>query len=194
MNQYIQERYNRKKMRSRISLGVQILIQKPVINLLWVVLVALAVVYGEGKFMSIYESESFLREVMDVVLRIVNVVVTIAFILAIIESIGELTARKDEADMMLVFGNKRDVINQPPILIKQYRDKKRGTIQREFYTSISMEKWQENREAICDRLDEHLIGDFSYGGKRKNKGNHIFFETGKGRKVQERGTLYDEGF
>lgn len=55
MNQYIQERYNRKKMRSRISLGVQILIQKPVINLLWVVLVAcvLAVVYGEGKFMSI---------------------------------------------------------------------------------------------------------------------------------------------
>lgn len=64
MNQYIQERYNRKKMRSRISLGVQILIQKPVINLLWVVLVAcvLAVVYGEGKFMSIYESESFLRE------------------------------------------------------------------------------------------------------------------------------------
>ena len=88
MNQYIQERYNRKKMRSRISLGVQILIQKPVINLLWVVLVAcvLAVVYGEGKFISIYESESFLREVMDVVLRIVNVVVTIAFILAIIES------------------------------------------------------------------------------------------------------------
>lgn len=66
MNQYIQERYNRKKMRSRISLGVQILIQKPVINLLWVVLVAcvLAVVYGEGKFMSIYESESFLREAL----------------------------------------------------------------------------------------------------------------------------------
>lgn len=57
-----------------------------------------------------------------------------------------------------------------------------------------MEKWQENKEAICDRLDEHLIGDFSYGGKRKNKGNHIFFETGKGRKVQGRGTLYDEGF
>ena len=57
-----------------------------------------------------------------------------------------------------------------------------------------MEKWQENKEAICDRLDEHLIGDFSYGEKRKNKGNHIFFETGKGRKVQERGTLYDEGF
>lgn len=108
MNQYIQERYNRKKMRSRISLGVQMLIQKPVINLLWVVLVAcvLALVYGEGKFMSIYESESFLSEVMDVVLRIVNVVFTIAFILAIIESIGELTAGKDEADMMLVFGNK----------------------------------------------------------------------------------------
>lgn len=97
MNQYIQERYNRKKMRSRISLGVQILIQKPVINLLWVVLVAcvLAVVYGEGKFMSIYESESFLREVMDVVLRIVNVVVTIAFILAIIESIYSMLMPKE---------------------------------------------------------------------------------------------------
>ena len=196
MNQYNQERYNRKKTRSRISLGVQMLIQKPIINLVWGLLVAcmLALIYGEGKFMNIYESASFLRDVMDVVVRIVNVVIPIVFALGIIEIIGELTARKDEADMVLVFGNKRDVINQPPILIKKKWDKKRGTVQREFYTSISMEKWQENKESICDRLDEHLIGDFSYGGKRKNKGNHIFFETGKGRKVQERETLYDEGF
>lgn len=196
MNQYIQERYNRKKMRSRISLGIQILIQKPIINLVWVLVVAcvFALVYGESKFMSLYESESFLRGVMDIVIRIVNITVPIVLALAIVETIGELTAKEDEADMMLVFGNKRDVINQPPILIKKKWDKKRGTVQREFYTSISMEKWQENKDSICDRLDEHLIGDFNYGGKRKNKGNHIFFETGKGRKVQERKTLYDEGF
>ena len=172
------------------------LIQKPIINFVWALLVAcgLALVYGEGKFMSIYENESILREIMVVVLRIVNIVVLIVFAITIIETIGEMTARKDEADMILVFGNKRDIINQPPILIKKRIDKKHGTIQREFYTSISMEKWQENKEAICDRLDEHLIGDFNYGGKSRNKGNHIYFETGKGRKVQERGTLYDEEF
>lgn len=196
MNQYIQERYNRKKIGSRISLGIQTLIQKPTINLVWVLVVAcvFALVYGEGEFMSLYESESFLREVMDVVIRIVNITVPIVLALAIVETIGELTARKDEADLLLVFGNKRDIINQPPILIKKRIDKKHGTIQREFYTSISMEKWQENKEAIFDRLNEHLIGDFCYGGKRRNNGNHIYFETRKGRKVQERGTLYDEGF
>lgn len=195
-NKYNEERYNRKKFYSRISLGIQMIIQKTIINLVWLILIIgyLALIYGESKFMLMYDNKSLLREIMVVMLRITNVIVPTLFAISILETIGDLTARKDEADMILVFGNKRDITNQPPILIKKRFDKRKGIIQREFYTSISMEKWQENKEAICDRLNEHIIGDFSYGGKKKNKGNQIFFETGKGRKIQERGILYDESF
>lgn len=196
MKNYTEERYNRKKNYSRILLGIQLLIRKPIINTVWMILVVglLALTYGESKFMLIYDGKSLLKEVMDNMFRLLNVIVSITFIIAVLECFGELTARKDESDMMLVFGNRRDVINQPPLLIKKSINKKKGTVQREFYTSIPMERWKENKEAICDRLNEHIIGDFCYGGKKKNKGNQIYFETGKGRTVQERGTLYDDTF
>ena len=173
MKNYTEERYNRKKNYSRILLGIQLLIRKPIINTVWMILVVglLALTYGESKFMLIYDGKSLLKEVMDNTFRLMNVIVSITFIIAVLESFGELTARKDESDMMLVFGNRRDVINQPPLLIKKSINKKNGTIQREFYTSIPMERWKENKEAICDRLNEHIIGDFCYGGKKKNKGN-----------------------
>jgi len=148
-------------------------------------------IYGENKLILLYDGQATLRQIMLIVLRIVNVVVTLVFALGIIYFIGEMTARRDEADLCLVFGDKRDIVYYPPILMKKKFDKKRQITQREFYTSIPMERWVEKREALCDRLDIHLIGDFSYGGKKKNKGNQIFFESAKGRKASDKGTLYD---
>ena len=72
------------------------------------------------------------------------------------------------------------------------KDKKSGVTKREFYTAIPMERWQEKKEAICDRMDIHLIGDITYGGKHKNKGHQIYFESAKGRTPTERGALYDD--
>ena len=62
---------------------------------------------------------------------------------------------------------------------------------------ISIDKQEtelNKKESICDRLDVHLIGDITYGGRKKNKGNHIYFESAKGRKSQARGVLYDDTF
>ena len=103
-------------------------------------------------------------------------------------------AKNDEADMCLVFGSKRDIKNQPPILIYKKKDGKSGVTKREFYTSIPMERWKENKDAICDRLDVHLIGDISYGGKKHNKGNHICFKSAEGRMPEDRGVMYDDEF
>ena len=108
--------------------------------------------------------------------------------------IGNIFARQDEADLELVFGDKRNVKNQPPMLIFKKKDKKSGVIKREFYTTISMERWQEMKDAICDRMDIHLIGDITYGGRKKNRGNHVYFESAKGRKPMGRGVLYDDTF
>lgn len=196
MNDYKQQRYNRKKQYSRISLGIHQLIQYPIINLVWLILIAVifALMYGKGKIMSLYNGQSILKQVMAIVMSIVCTVIPLIFALGIFDFVGEMTARRDEADMCLVFGDKRDVINQPPILIKKKYDKKNQTTQREFYTSIPMERWVEKRNAICDRLNIHLIGDFSYGGKFKNKGNQIYFESARGRKPSKRGMLYDDTF
>lgn len=101
---------------------------------------------------------------------------------------------KDEADLSIVFCNKRNAKSQSPILKHKKRDKKSGVIKREFYTTTPMEQWKEKKEAICDRMDIHLIGDITYGGRKKNKGNHIYFESAKGRKPIERGVLYDDTF
>ena len=57
-----------------------------------------------------------------------------------------------------------------------------------------MERWKEKKDAICDRLDIHLIGDITYGGKKHNKGNHICFESAEGRITAEREIMYDDEF
>ena len=103
-------------------------------------------------------------------------------------------AKNDEADMCLVFESMREIKNQTTILIYKKKEKKTGVTEREFYTSISKERWIENRDAICDRLNIHLVGDISYGGKRHNKGNHIFFKSVKGRIPEDRGVMYDDEF
>ena len=112
----------------------------------------------------------------------------------LIQAVGYCFAVKDEADLEIIFNDKRDVKNQSPILIYKKKDRKSGVVKREFYTSISMERWQEKKEAICDRMDIHLIGDITYGGKKKSNGNVICFEAAKGRTPTERGVLYDDTF
>lgn len=114
--------------------------------------------------------------------------------IGLIQFVGFCFAIRDEADMEIVFGDKRDVKNQPPILYYKKRDRKSGVTKREFYTTIPMERWKEKKDAICDRLDIHLIGDITYGGKKHNKGNHICFESAEGRITAEREIMYDDEF
>ena len=193
---YNEQRYNRKKQRYRLTLGFQQLLNHPLLNLLWILFVVGVVFMVTGgknliENMEVYPMfATMFNACMSAVLMILPVICAIE----IIQFVGFCFAIRDEADMEIVFDDKRDVRNQPPILIYKKKDKKSGVIKREFYTTIPMERWQEKKEAICDRLDIHLIGDFSYGGKKKNKGNQIFFESAKGRKPSEKGTMYDDVF
>lgn len=194
--QYNKERYNRKKQLYRLVLGIQQLLNYPIINLVWI-LFAIAVICflrWEQFWVSSFEIPDLLDRVFNGCMKFLEVFFTMMCAVGIIQFVGYITAMKDEADLCIVFSDKRNAKSQPPILKWKKRDKKTGVIKREFYTTIPMEQWQERKEAICDRLDIHLIGDITYGGKRKNKGNYIYFESAKGRKTMERGTLYDDTF
>ena len=191
-----EQRHNRKKQQYRFTLGIQQLWNYPFLNFIWL-LFAVGVVFlviAKNKYIANINVYPMLEGVFFACITAIVIIFPILCAIGIIQLIGFLYAIRDEADMELVFGDKRDVKNQPPMLISKKRDRKSGVIKREFYTTIPMERWQEKKEAICDRLDVHLIGDITYGGRKKNKGNHIYFESAKGRNPKERGVLYDDTF
>lgn len=194
ITQYNTERYDRKKQRYRFNLGIQQLWNYPVLNSIWIVFVVGVVFLAmvEKKYIANVEVCSMFETIFSVCLRITIIIVPVICAIGLVQFIGFLFAIKDEADLEIVFGDKRDVKNQPPLLIYKKKNRKSGVIKREFYTMIPMERWQEKREAICDRMDIHIIGDITYGGRKKNKGHQIYFESAKGRKATERGVLYDD--
>lgn len=194
--QFNEQRHNRKKQQYRFALGIQQLLNYPLLNLIWL-LFAVGVVFlvmAERKYIASVEVYPIFETIFSVCMTAITIIFPIICAIGIVQFIGFCFAIKDEADLEIVFGDKRDVKNQPPMLISKKKDRKSGVIKREVYTTIPMERWQEKKEAICDRLDVHLIGDITYGGRKKNKGNHIYFESAKGRNPQERGVLYDDTF
>lgn len=194
--EFNEQRHNRKKQRYRFILGIQQLWNYPLLNLVWVLFASgvIILVIAKNRYVTSMEVYPMFETMFSVCMTAISIIFPIICIFGIVQFIGFCFAIKDEADMEIVFGDKRDVKNQPPMLIFKKRDRKSGVIKREFYTTIPMERWQEKKEAICDRLNVHLIGDISYGGMKKNKGNHIYFESAKGRNPKERGVLYDDTF
>lgn len=194
--EFNEQRYNRKKQQYRFVLGIQQLWNYPILNFIWV-LFAVGVVFlviAEKKYTASMEVYPMFATLFNACMKVITIIFPIICGIGLLQFTGFCFAIKDEADMELVFGDKRDVKNQPPMLIYKKKDRKSGVIKREFYSTIPMERWQEKKDAICDRLDVHLIGDISYGGRKKNKGNHIYFESAKGRNPKERGVLYDDTF
>lgn len=195
-NQYNENRYNRKLQMYRIILGLQQMKAHPLINVLWLIFAVgvVLLVWGEKLFVSKVNAPSIIAPIFHWCMSAILIFFPIICAMGLCQFVGYMFAKNDEADMCLVFGSKRDIRNQPPILIYKKKDRKTGVTKREFYTSIPMERWKENKDAICDRLDVHLIGDFFYGGKKYNKGNHISFKSAEGRIPEDRGVMYDDEF
>ena len=196
IKEFNEQRHNRKKQQYRFTLGIQQLWNYPFLNFIWL-LFAVGVVFlviAKNKYIANINVYTMLEGVFFACITAIVILFPILCAIGIIQFIGFLFAIRDEADMEIVFGDKRDIKNQPPILIYKKKDRKSGVTKREFYTTIPMERWQEKKEAICDRLDIHIVGDITYGGRKKNKGNHIYFESAKGRNPKERGVLYDDTF
>lgn len=194
--EFNEQRHNRKKQQYRFTLGIQQLYNYPILNLVWLLFVV-GVIFGvmaERKYIANMDVYPMFESIFSACMTSVIIIFPIICAIGIVQLIGFLFAIRDEADMELVFGDKRDVKNQPPILISKKKDRKSGVIKREFYTTIPMERWQEKKESICDRMDIHIIGDITYGGRHRNIGNRIIIESAKGRKSKDRGVLYDDTF
>ena len=193
---YNEQRYSKKKQECRFRLGIQQFLNYPILNLLWVLLTGgvVLMVIAEKRFVANVEVYPLFETIFSACMTIMLVIFPVICAIGLIKLVGYCFAIRDEADMEIVFGDKCGVKNQPPLLFYKKKDRRSGVTKRVFYTSIPMEKWREKKDAICDRLDIHLIGDIMYGGKKHDKGNQICFESAEGRITAEREIMYDDEF
>lgn len=193
---YNEQRYSKKKQECRFRLGIQQFLNYPILNLLWVLLTGdvVLMVIAEKRFVANVEVYPLFETIFSACMTIMLVIFPVICAIGLIQLVGYCFAIRDEADMEIVFGDKCGVKNQPPLLFYKKKDRRSGVTKRVFYTSIPMEKWREKKDAICDRLDIHLIGDIMYGGKKHDKGNQICFESAEGRITAEREIMYDDEF
>jgi len=191
--QYNQQRYNRKKQWYRIRFGIQQLFNYPLLNLIWILygIGVLLLVLFEQKLVSGFDVIPILEPVFRGCMHLSVILLAVFSALAIVQLIGTIRARDDEADICTVFFDRRGIENQSPILISKKTINRKITV-REFYTSIPMKLWRERQEDICDRMSIRLVGDIEYGGKHHNIGNRIIIKSVEGRKPKERRVLYDD--
>lgn len=192
MERYNKQQYNIKKNFYRIKLGISQFLNYPFLNFVWVLVIVGTVLFinGKGKIVDMLNTPPLLTPIINISLNFLFAFIPIIISVGIIQGAGELTARKDESDLIFVF-DKKELINGCPILIYK-RTLKNGVTVREFYSKIPMSRWQEQKEVISDVFNLHFIADIEYGGK--SNGNRILIKTAKGRKAKDRGILYDDTF
>ncbi len=152
--EFNERRHNRKKQECRFRLGIQQFWNYPIINLLWILFAGgvVLMVIAEKRFVANMEVYPLFESVFSACMTIMLVIFPVICAIGLIQLVGFCFAIRDEADMEIVFGDKRDMKKQPPILYYKKRDRKSGVTKREFYTTIPMERWKEKKDAICDRL------------------------------------------
>ena len=191
MIQYNQNRYNRKHQWYRFKLGVHQLGNYPVINLLWIIVIIIIyfLIHTRKIVLISFNTPQILEPFFSGCMTFFVIIFPILLVIGLLQGIGELTAKRDEADIFRAFSDRRDVMNEAPILIFKKKIKGKKVTVREFYTTIPMERWQQKKKAISDIMNIHLIGEIEYSN---HNGNKIIMKSVKGRKATERGILYDD--
>lgn len=146
--EFNKQRHNRKKQQYRFTLGIQQLWNYPLLNLIWGLFAGGVVflVMAKNKYIASVELYPMFETIFTVCMTVIIIIFPIICAVGIVQLIGFLFAIRGEADMEIVFEDKRDVKNQPPILISKKKDRKSGVIKREFYTTLPMERWQEKKK------------------------------------------------
>ncbi|MDF2521750.1 MAG: hypothetical protein K0R84_2378 [Clostridia bacterium] len=191
--QYIEQRRNRTKQRLIIRLGVLQMIHKPLLNILLMPIAVLTVLIWKEKdrLFMIIEVPQVLFPIYKYSIGIIAAIIPMLIILALIDFVGNATARKDECDLQEAFDS-QDLRNGCPILMNKKRIKGSDVTIREFYSSIPLKTWVERQEDIPDSMNVPFVEKLKYGGK--SNGKRIVMYTATEREATARGKLYDDEF
>ncbi len=191
---YIQRRQNSRKQWLRIRLGVLQMIYKPLFHLFLLPIIAGTIFLWVKKDIAftLFDVPQILFPIYKYSVLLIMVLLPVIFTLAVIEAIGNMTAKKDEQNLAEAFDN-HDLRNGCPILMNKKRIKGSNVTMREFYSSgIPMKVWVEKQENIADVMNVHFVEPFRYGGK--SNGRRIVIYTAPGRETVLKGILYDDEF
>ena len=191
-SEYLHKKYKRTKRYLRLRLGVQQLIYKPYLNSLIVAVLVGFLMFWKNKSALYSHTPQLILPIWRSMVHILGISAFLFILVFIVYMIGELTARRDEGDLIIAF-NEKDLQNGCPILMKKIQDKKTRVTVREFYSNTPLKRWLESKNEIEDSMNIHFAKpDIEYGGRNKDNGKRIVLYTAKGRKSTERGVLYDE--
>lgn len=191
-NQYIQQKWNRKRNFCHWKLGVMQMIQIPLLNILLLPIIILTVIIWVKMdyAFTVFAVPKIILSIYTVTIKAFGVLMPILLLWVMIDIIGSIIARKDEAHMQMAF-KETELRNGSPILMYKRKDKKTGVTVREWYSPIPMKAWEDNKEEIADAMNIHFVENFHYG---KSNGSRILMYSAEGREATERGILYDEEF
>lgn len=191
--QYIQNRYNRMRNWGHWGLAVSQMNQRPLLLILTIPIIALTIIIWEKMdfTFTVFDVPNMILPAYTVAVKVLGVIIPFFLLLGLVDVIGTLTARKDEALIQMAFKEK-ELRNGSPILIYKRKDKKTGVTVREWYSPIPMNLWVERQEEIADAMNIHFVQNFRYGGK--SNGNRIVMYSVEGREATSRGVLYDDDF
>lgn len=193
-DKYLTQRRNRLLQYLRIRLGVLQLIDKPFLNVL---LIPIIILFGvlwckaKEKAMILFDVPEILFSTFRFSVSFMAIMIPLLLFLLILETIGKLTARKDEVALMIAFEPK-ELRNGCPILMSKKKLKGTSVIKREYYSDIPLYVWEEKKNAIADAMSIRFVEEIQYGGRANGK--RIVLYTTSGRKAESREKLYDEEF
>ena len=191
--QYIQNRHNRMRNSGHLRLAVGQIKQYPFLLILTIPIIALTIIIWAKMDLAftVFDIPMIIFPVYAVTVKALGVMIPLILARGLIDAIGTLTARKDEALIQMAFKEK-ELRNGSPILIYKRKDKKTGVTIREWYSPIPMNLWVERQEVIADAMNIHFVQNFRYGGR--SNGNRFVMYSAEGREATSRGVLYDDDF
>lgn len=189
--QYTQRRYNKKKNACHWKLGMEQMLYYPLLLFLIVPIVVLTMFIwlNMDSVFILLDVPEIIRPIYTIIMKVFGVLIPILLVWGLIDLIGTLTAREDEADIQMGFKD-MDLRNGSPILMYKRKDKKTGVTVREWYSPIPMKLWVACQNDIADAMTIHFVENFKYGGK--SNGNRIVMHSAEGREpLTKESPVYD---
>ncbi len=180
-NKYNEKRYHIKKNIYHWCLAFQQIRLNLILLVLFLPIVAVTIeMWMNIDFLlALFEAPKIILPIYEIAIKSFGVIIPIILVWSVIETIEALTARKDEASIILAF-KENELKNGKPIIIYKNKDKTRGYIRRVWYSPIPLNVWIENQDRIEHQMSETIIKELDY--EEKAKDNRIVMISVKGMK------------
>lgn len=189
MNLYIQKREKINRLIFHLKLALSQIRQHPVLLLfaLPILFLILLMWLKIEWIIALFNPPEIILPIFTLAIKSLAFLLSFILIWGMIDTIGNLTAQKDEATIKMAF-RETDLRNGNPILVYKQTNKISGETIREWYSPIPKKIWFERQEEISDAMNLTLTKEFQYG----KTSNRIVMFSVWGREIFRPNTpIYD---